>query len=834
MVGRGPLTAARPAPHATARRGASVARAVARRPTLTASLLYACLAVLLVGQGLLPGRTLSSSDYLYTAAPWSHSVPDGVRRFGANGELADAVAAFQPFLRYTRRSLPDVPRWNPYVGAGRPFAADAQSAILSPFSAPAYVLPFGRSLAVIAALKVFVAALGMFLLARALALRLGGALLAGLVFGFGLLMVTWLAWPLSSVWALVPWLLLATERVVRRPRPRAVAALAAVVALQFLAGHPESSFHALVAALAFLALRLGLARRGAAGGVRVGRVLAGWGLGLVAGAGIAAVALVPFVELLLHSSDLAQRGAEHPVHLPAKFLFTVLLSDYWGRPTGTALAPFVNSRAFYVGGLTLMLALAALLRRPVRERVWVAAFGAFGVAMVIGLPPLFGLVTGLPGFHTAHNTRLILFFLLSVALLAGWGLDDLCDARPPARRRRALIAGSAALLLVPILAVAAAGRLSPGGIGTALSVAWGFATPPSDASAADVVPLAALLVWLPVAATGVALLAARLGGRLGPNAFAGLAVALVAVDLFRAGMGQNPAIPDAHAVQPTTGAIRYLQSRRPYRFAGLVPDFGITPLPANVAMDYGLYDARSYDYPVERRYDRFWRATVAPRVPFVPPTTLAAATPRALRGLSLLSVADVIQQPADRPVRLPGLRVAYRGPDATVYANRGALPRVFLAGSQLPVGGGDAALAAVTAPGFDARKVAVTERALPGVPLAAGGLATPPAGGARLTRYSPERVEARVDARRPGLLVLTDISFPGWQATVDGRPAPVERVDYLLRAVRVGPGRHRVELSYAPSSWRLGWIVSLGSLVLVAAAAALDGHIRRRPATRRA
>ena len=99
--------------------------------------------------------------------------------------------------------------------------------------------------------------------------------------------------------------------------------------------------------------------------------------------------------------------------------------------------------------------------------------------------------------------------------------------------------------------------------------------------------------------------------------------ALVALDLFRFGMGQNPSIPLDHAKQPTTAAIRFLQAREPARFAGLVPDFGITPLPADVAMRYGLHDARGYDYPIVDRYDALWKRAVAPKLPFIPPTTLA-------------------------------------------------------------------------------------------------------------------------------------------------------------------------------------------------------------------
>src|SRR5918997_4962555 len=156
---------------------------IARRPTLAAALLYLILSFAMFAPGLAPGRTLSASDYLWTATPWEAGRPAGIPGLGSNQEQADAATQFQPALQATRAALPDVPLWDPYVLSGRSFLGDPQSAVFSPFSVPSYVLPFWDSLAVVAALKLFLAAFGAFLLGRALALRYGGAVLGGPVFG---------------------------------------------------------------------------------------------------------------------------------------------------------------------------------------------------------------------------------------------------------------------------------------------------------------------------------------------------------------------------------------------------------------------------------------------------------------------------------------------------------------------------------------------------------------------------------------------------------------------------------------------------------------------------
>jgi hypothetical protein len=529
------------------------------------------------------------------------------------------------------------------------------------------------------------------------------------------------------------------------------------------------------------------------------------------------------------------------------------LFDYWGRPTQTPLTGIVSNRGYYAGGITLMLAAAALILRPTITRLAFLAAGLFSLAVVLGVDPLFSAVTALPGFRTAHNGRMVIFVLFALAMLAGWGLDELSRRESPPRLRRNVAIGAVtAIFCVPLVWMTVAGTIAPGRLGSAVEVASGLVDPPPplagearDAdvlraagdpvpkSTVEIIRLSALLQWLVLAGAGLALVVIRLTGvrlrarrGLPAAAFLALAVLVLVLDLFRANMGFNPAIPIEHAEQPTTGAIRYLQSRRPNRFAGLNrPGIG-QPLQPDLAMRYGLYDARGYDYPVVRRYDDFWRATAAPPGDFIPPTGRAEPTERSVRGMSLLSVTDIMQDPHDPPVRLPGLRVAYSGADARIYRNVNALPRTFLVGRQRVVRGEDAALAQTIAPAFDAREVAVTERRLPGVALeeAGGARANGPA---QLVSYGNERIVATATARRRSLLVLTDVHYPGWKATVDGRPAAIERVNYLMRGVRVPAGRHRVELRYEPSSWPIGWAVSLLATVAVAAAA-LVGLRRRR------
>ena len=71
---------------------------------------------------------------------------------------------------------------------------------------------------------------------------------------------------------------------------------------------------------------------------------------------------------------------------------------------------------------------------------------------------------------------------------------------------------------------------------------------------------------------------------------------------------------------------------------------------------------------------------------------------------------------------------------------------------------------------------------------------------ATIASYEPNRLRYDVNSGKGGVLVFSEVFYPGWTATVDGQPVELGRVDYLLRAMQITPGRHQVELSFFPKS----------------------------------
>ena len=69
-----------------------------------------------------------------------------------------------------------------------------------------------------------------------------------------------------------------------------------------------------------------------------------------------------------------------------------------------------------------------------------------------------------------------------------------------------------------------------------------------------------------------------------------------------------------------------------------------------------------------------------------------------------------------------------------------------------------------------------------------------------ITGYEPNCLAYDVNSGKGGVLVFSEIYYPGWTATIDGEPVELGRVDYVLRAMNVKPGRHEVVLSFFPKS----------------------------------
>ena len=105
----------------------------------------------------------------------------------------------------------------------------------------------------------------------------------------------------------------------------------------------------------------------------------------------------------------------------------------------------------------------------------------------------------------------------------------------------------------------------------------------------------------------------------------------------------------------------------------------------------------------------------------------------------------------------------------------------------------------------------------------------------RLTQYTPRYIDYEYSTSKPGTIVFSEIYYPyGWMATIDGQPADIYRVNYMLRAINVPAGKHNIHMEFAPDSVKKGNTVAMvcvvamyGTILLIVSLAVLR-TIRRR------
>jgi hypothetical protein len=763
----------------------------------------------------------------------------------------DIQLLWQPQVESFVRSLAarSWPLWDPWMSFGVPMLANPNAQILYPTTWLNAALPAPAAYTLFAWLHLVFAGVGTVVLARCLRLGRSAALLAGAL---------WIAsgpfLSLVDVWnhlagaAWVPWVLAAAERAVRRPSLARGAVWAATLALQLFAGSPDFSAFTLGLCAVRVAVALA-APRGVAPASRRGVALSAL-TAVVLGAGLAAVQWLPALEASSRSlrSDLpaAQRvgWSVHPARL-AEALSPVPWTDL---PLGDAARGVLYGgghpllHGLYLGLPALALAGAGLLggRLP-RRFALVALLGLGAVLYALGprLPVYGALETLVPPVRMLrYPSKALVLAALAVALLAAFGFD---------RWRRGARAGGwrpqGAVLVAAGAAIAAAAAT--------LLLAWPDG--PLHAWLLDASTLGGSVeealrpaLWRGALAGILALATLALAG-LG-SARAAAAVAVVAVlDLAVANHALNrtappefyryrpPALDDLAQEDGSRLFVYRYSTFGPVHHPGLPTDnpWRIRGYPEGFTVDSGrTLAARLYLMPPVGAVWGVWGSHqpdlvgLHPWTLRIPVTRLALVegTPAWVRWLRLGAVSQVLalHDPGEEALEPLASYESLLALPIRLYRVRDPLPRAYAVGRAVPAVG-EEALRVLESPEFDPREAVVVAG---GAPVREPSAAEPFDG--RVTRLdlAPDRVRLEAELSRAGYVVLVDSWDPGWQATVDGRPAPVLRANVAFRAVPVPAGRHAIEQRYRPRSVSRGLLISLASL----AVALTLGRRRRRGA----
>ncbi len=767
--------------------GVKPSRPYSHTPTLLYVVVLSVLTLLFFYRIVFGGLVLYWGDVMFQSYPWRHFTVTTLR----DGQL---------------------PLWNPYIFCGIPFIANPQPAMFYPVNWLFQWLPVERAISYSAVFHIFLSGWFLYLFLRQKQLTPAASCFGAITFAFSGFLITKAQFPpMTNV---VPWLplsLFCFERLREQPTPRRALALTGAITLLCLGGHVQMSLLCLIvlglAAVCATPIRPYVKPQdhrpqdngipGHRSPVRGQGSFSGFAL-LLAFA-LIALQWLPLLELAQHSNRAAYTFKEAVrFALPWWQLPTLLAPNLFGNPTTGMYWGKWNyfELCGYVGVLPLVLAGIAVWgwsdreRTPCRSiRFWVV-LAVVGLALGLGnhLPLYKWLYFGVPLFKIFRAPgRFLLWYTLSLSVLSAYGLDATFQRSNVSTFHRYANALKVAGILI-------AGVALVGLMGNVPSFFRGivqFAFAHNDKKVLDV-PHAKLAAMLfPHAALAVFLFALFLSAsgwwlgfvatrRFSRGALSSLAVALVALDLFLFGSGFNPV---------TSPRIFHVSSEVHRQVSDLAPNSRVlTPLKS---IDDWWDQFANYAY-FGSTHPSF---TAKPIHALVPNINMTRHVYNA-EGYDALRY-----QPYEKVLR---------------RMERGMNP--FL----LDVLG---VRAVITATGKDGSpwRMKVNPHALP------RAFAWDVAQSIRLRENvilhdEVNRVTLDATLPRAADLVLTDVYYPGWRASVNGRVQPIQTAFAVVRRVRGERGVNHAQFVYRPTTFLVGAFVTLFAVGFMAAVLAGRGN----------
>jgi hypothetical protein len=758
-------------------------------------LAFLVLPVLFLLPAFVGGKTIFPVDHAMSLPPWN-SVPHDPP---ANPNLNDVATQMAPWAKAVRLawkegSLPWRGRWN---ACGTPLAANGQSAAFSPLAFLLMAVPLANAFNLAAAVKLFAALAGMWLWLSELRLSRGAALFGAALFAFSFTMVPWLLFPHTSVIALWPWALFAIERT-REPGSRgpATAALVVILALQLLAGHPES----VVLEALFAAIWLG-ARALARDLGEPRRIFGAAAFAALVAVGSTAFLLAPHV-LAIRDSNRAVTALDFSKRLSVRLaphapgwtygLFTAIQPRSLGDAMASPMLPIAAGSFpemalghFGVAGWACALLLFRRgFRRPRAELALLAPLLA-GFATAILLWPIFELFFVIPGVQLMLPLRFFTWVALAGSALAAFEID---------RLEKDIEAGRASGLAL----------LWSAGVVLALAAVPFWRLAPFRSSVGALVPQRRELAFAAAALLALGSIGAAFSRKSIRAPVLAMLVALVAAaELFAQGI-RLYRFGSPVQFYPPTLLVEFLRRQpRPFRIVGEGPVFY-----PGVNVFAGLEDVRIHD-PVERReYVELLDAACG----YDPSTYFKHVGDVNCALLDFLNVKYLVAAP-NREAPGPKWRLVYSGKDGTVFENEHSMGRIFAPHRIRTAKGGENIRDFASLDWLHEAIVVIDPaRGFPASETASNGAV-------RVSDYRERTNSASFRAQTPpagAVVVASLVQDGGWTARDEsGSTLSTSRANGPFLAIALRGGDHRIRLTYAPPGSKAGALVSLATLAFL-------------------
>ncbi len=716
-----------------------------------------------------------------------------------------------------------IPLWNPYILSGAPHLAEVGSCALYPFSVVFDLWDPEQGVALNVMVHLAAAGFLMFLFLRKLGLDTDAAVIGGTAFEFNGFFLVNVGSPIvifSAAWS--PLILLGITDLVRSRQWRSGWPISLGVFMAFLGGFPFALAMTLVVSVGWvLFCALSLVRDGRPVRTVCAR-LATAGVAVLLGLGLAGVVLVPLAELMgLTSRQEVTPGQCQFVAMPVVTAIQAVVPDFFGNPVEGAYwlrdcqslfnaQPASDrmwrwnytSQNLYSGIVPLVLSIWAVFCRRSRDSLFFAGLACLALLAMFGaLGVVSFLHATVPPFNYSRPDRMAFVYMLAVSVLAAHGFSWVADRRGP---RIGPLWLSWVLVSLPVLpellglAVRPERRLVMRRFVDIARVQIGR---PAVHFQEQVLVAAGMVVLL----VGT-LIVARAFARM-RKAVGAAVVLLTLLPMLAFGWGYNPTQPSP--LYPDAPAMKVIRNT-----SGLyrVAHFGRAMSP-NTNASFTISSVGGVSTAPLERYIALVRAA-DPKAIQRDKYFLGFGSTRVLET-RLLDFLNVELFLSSSPLPYGQLEYVSPSSDFFVYRNPRKLERFFLVNRIETVADPESAVDRVLDPSFDPSSAAV---------VASGEspeLDTPTAhervdpGEVTVTSYGAHEIVLEVQAKTRGVLVSSEVDYPGWRASVDGEPARVLRVNTAFRGVQVDPGYHRVRFSFLPRSLFVGLGLSVASLMVL-------------------
>ncbi len=465
--------------------------------------------------------------------------------------------------------------------------------------------------------------------------------------------------------------------------------------------------------------------------------------------------------------------------------------------------PFVDV-AMYMGVLVFLLGLFGMYsarRQPLVQYLTFLIIVSLLISFGKNFSPLFDLMFyNFPFFDKFRVPSMILTLIqVSMPILAGIGIMEIISLRNKRNQKsinliKYLAFGFTGLLILSILFSVTitnwfTGRVAESARGQQLSQIGDFIAEIFRRDLFIALTFATITFWFAYA---------YINNKLNRDTFVILIIAMTVIDLFRIS-GRGAKFVDKRDIsglfkEPSyVTAIKNQNDKEPFRLLNLKQDgsLGTFSQNSNYNMYFLIQDLAGYSGIKPRSYQDY--------VDVVGP-----ANPTLWR---MLNVKYIV---LDNIANVPGFTPILAQEKSYVYRNERALPRVYFI-DKIEVKDPLNILNDVKNNLFDPKEVGfITEQLSIDKPDSSAYV--------NIQSYENDHIEAEANASGDNFMFLGDTYYPhGWKATVDGRETKIYRVNHGFRGIVIPKGKHKVEFTYAPSSYYIGKNISLSINILLLA-----------------